>query len=121
MDNHDPELRKMGEAFEEVSRQLAAANERAEKLEAALGVRGDVAVFAAAMESKLKLNDHKGGWSDCDKHWLMTRLYEEADELCDAVNRGVGTEIQGEAADVANFAMMIYVHARKALEVPDAL
>lgn len=34
MDNHDPELRKMGEAFEEVSRQLAAANERARRLEA---------------------------------------------------------------------------------------
>ena len=33
MENHDAEPRKMGEAFEEVSRQLAAANERAGRLE----------------------------------------------------------------------------------------
>ena len=29
MDNHDPELHKMTDAFENVTRQLAAANERA--------------------------------------------------------------------------------------------
>lgn len=95
--------------------QLAAANERVGELERALGVRPEVAAFAAAMEAKLKENDHKGGWSDCDKHWLMDRLYEEADELCGAVNRGVASEIEREAADVANFAMMIFDIARNAL------
>lgn len=96
-------------------RQLAASQQRVVGLEKALGVRPEVAAFAVAMEGKLKENDHKGGWSDCDKHWLMDRLYDEADELCGAVNRGVASEIEGEAADVANFAMMIHDISRKAL------
>lgn len=71
-------------------------------------LRPALAAFALAMEAKLKANDHKGGWAGCDEHWLMDRLYEEADELCDAINKGDPEAVAPEAADVANFAMMIY-------------
>lgn len=66
--------------------------------------------FAQAMEGKLALNRHKGdreAWLKDDPSALVTRLYDEVNELSDAVkDKGPG-EVLGEAADVANFAMMI--------------
>lgn len=66
--------------------------------------------FARLMESRLLDNEGKGGWRDCDPEWLLDRLYQEAKEL----SRETGPEgkhdskrIGQEAADVANFAMMI--------------
>ena len=70
--------------------------------------RREVAWFACQMEQQLVLNDHKGGWTDCGTEWLLTRLLEEARELSVALTSCSPLErVVKEAADVANFAMMI--------------
>lgn len=75
--------------------------------------------FAEQMEVRLKENDHKGGWQNCRNTWLMGRLLEEFVELQKAVdecNRAPADDpllpmarlnVLREAADVANFAMMV--------------
>lgn len=81
-------------------------------------LRPALAMFAIAMEARLRANDHKGGWGDCQYRFLFRRLLEEAEELREATgihcsacghNPGKkdGRDIRDEAADVANFAMMI--------------
>lgn len=76
-------------------------------------VRPEVAAFALAMEKKLKANDHKGGWKHCDRDYLMTRLRQEFVELIAAMHFPLDDgqidriELRDEAADVANFLMMI--------------
>jgi hypothetical protein len=55
------------------------------------------------MEMRLRANDHKGGWYDCTLQYLKKRLHEEVMELRSS-RRDTRVE---EAADVANFAMMI--------------
>ena len=84
--------------------------------------REAVAVFAQEMERKLRENDHKGGWLECEPKWLLKRLRQEAGELERALEifaagdvgdmegerKAAALErIRREAADVANFAMMI--------------
>ena len=68
-----------------------------------------VSHFAEAMEQKLKENDYKGGWSGCTPSWLLRRLRAEINELARALKHHKRTPalIAREAADVANFAMMI--------------
>ena len=68
-------------------------------------LRPEVLAFALEMESKLRANDHKAHWRECSLDYLLTRLEQEALELREAINCGDG--VIGEAADVANFAMMI--------------
>ena len=68
-------------------------------------LRPEVLAFASVMESKLRANDHKAHWRECSLDYLLTRLEQEALELREAINCGDG--VIGEAADVANFAMMI--------------
>ena len=68
-------------------------------------LRPEVLAFAAVMESKLRANDHKTHWRECSLDYLLTRLEQEALELREAINCGDG--VISEAADVANFAMMI--------------
>lgn len=67
--------------------------------------------FAVAMEGKLAQNRHKGdraGWLAMDCGELRDRLRDEVDELDDAIRNLSGPKaILAEAADVANFAMMI--------------
>lgn len=79
-------------------------------------VRPEVRAFAVAMERKLRENDHKGGWSGCSIEYLLRRLSEEHIELRSAVIRyrssanndeRVRVSIGAEAADVANFCLMI--------------
>jgi len=67
--------------------------------------RAQVVAMAQAMERKLRANDSKGGWKDCDVTWLLGRLADEMGEL----RRAVGGEgsVLDECVDVANFAMMI--------------
>ena len=75
-----------------------------------LDLRQCVVLFAFAMEKKLKLNDHKGGWLCKDFYCddALERLRDETEELAKAIFDPYGKEsILGEAADVANFAMMI--------------
>jgi len=64
------------------------------------------------MEERLRANDHKGGWGDSDCYWLLKRLRMETKELSDALWDGPDSQIQKEAADVANFAMMIADNVR---------
>ncbi len=71
------------------------------------GVRPEVAAFALLMEKKLRENDHKGGWKDCDRPYLLRRLGQESRELQDAVLGHAPLIVGDEAADVANFAMML--------------
>ena len=78
-------------------------------------VRWQVRAFAEAMERKLAANDHKGGWEDCSIDYLIKRLRQETSELLkvagDREARTLTNEeaekVLNEAADVANFAMMI--------------
>lgn len=72
--------------------------------------------FAEAMERELRENDHKGGWDDESWRQLLPRLKEESNELRDMLRGGPSKWltyanfaecILSEAADIANFAMMI--------------
>jgi NTP pyrophosphatase (non-canonical NTP hydrolase) len=75
-----------------------------------VGVRPAVRAFAEAMERKLAANDHKGGWSGCNSAWLLMRLREETEELAEALHAhyvGTPADVLAEAADVANYALMI--------------
>lgn len=83
-------------------------------------MRGLSAEFLTAMRTKLQHGRDRGyqGW---DEHWkcsvweshfgpkgfLMRRLSEELTELILAVDSGDANKIREEAADVANFAMMV--------------
>jgi NTP pyrophosphatase (non-canonical NTP hydrolase) len=79
-------------------------------------------------ERELRANDHKGTWRDCKLGYLTKRLDEEVQELHESVRAGhvvavidnhdafdtIGVwsaedaaKVLEEAADVANFAMMI--------------
>lgn len=74
--------------------------------------RPEVRAFADAMEAKLRENDHKPGWKGDHPRDLMRRLDEEANELRKLLPVGGARVTDGggvlrEAADVANFAMMI--------------
>ncbi len=85
-----------------------------------LDVRPEVAAFALLMEAKLRENDHKGSWKGEATSYLSRRCGNELDELraalrtlnaydgMDANKRlGYRATVAREAADVANFAMMI--------------
>lgn len=72
--------------------------------------RPEVAWFAGIMEERMRANDHKGGWRGDRPADLMLRLYQEAAELYEEIRPGYSTvpsRVEKEAADVANFAMMI--------------
>lgn len=72
-----------------------------------------VFAFALEMEKKLAANRHKGdreGWSGDHPRDLFDRLMEEARELKATFRLGSSAQpedVRVEAADVANFAMMI--------------
>ena len=70
------------------------------------GIRVEVLNFALLMEEKLKKNDHKGGWENCDNNYLMGSLEAEVYELSCAIDSN-NIFLQKECADVANYAMMI--------------
>lgn len=71
-------------------------------------LRPEVLRFAQAMEEELRRNDHKGGWKNMTDVSLILRIQEECDELKMVTwNDRPAREILSEAADVANFAMML--------------
>lgn len=77
-------------------------------------MREQVKWFAEKMEHTLKRNDRKGGWNDCQWEYLVDRLLGEFHELRASLEAGDNPEdIIHEAADVANFAMMIADNARR--------
>ena len=79
--------------------------------------RQEVLKFAQEMERKLRLHDDRPHWKDSDFDYLFGRLKEEFFELLDEVTSEEidPKKIIDEAADVANFAMMIADNARKLL------
>lgn len=107
--------------------ELTARAEASEQREAGLraqvdGLRPEVLAFAHLMEAQLRANDHKPGWKEEFADELFPRIQEEAEELREAIahhGRQVSwgemalflpqsiAEVGREAADVANFAMMI--------------
>ena len=87
--------------------------ERRPQEDTMLELRPEVAAFAQAMEAQLRANDHKPGWRGDSPEILMRRLYEEAGELRRCVvcrepwSAEEAARVLKEAADVANFAMMV--------------
>jgi NTP pyrophosphatase (non-canonical NTP hydrolase) len=79
--------------------------------------RKEVVTFADAMEAKLRANDHKSHWSNADLQYLSMRLTQEREELRRAVENGDPDEVLKEAADVANFAMMVADKVRRDYKV----
>ena len=84
------------------------------------GIRPCVLNFALEMESKLKKNDHKTGWQGYAFYQLRDRLEDEVLELQEAcaeleANRSKPRikKVIKEAADVANFAMMMADNASR--------
>jgi len=83
-------------------------------------VRPAIMAFACSMEEKLRKREGKGGWAMDTLMSLHNKMEIEADELYFAITGpqlGPGlkvnssryqTEVQDEAVDVANFAMMIF-------------
>jgi hypothetical protein len=76
-------------------------------------MRRAVEEFAEAMESRLKANDHKGGWGEdkCELEYLEYRLLEETGEYFAQRAKGGMAQyfnIEPELVDIANFAMMLY-------------
>lgn len=69
--------------------------------------------FALTMESKMQENSYKNGWTSMGLKELIFQLQGEAFELHKAIHRRTSTpdEIAREAADVANYAMMIATNA----------
>lgn len=95
--------------------------------------RKEVKRFAARMEEVLQENDHKSHWSKCSYAYLLQRLKQEVDELDEAIaGHVIGQvmprdlsgassveqygEVEKEAVDVANFAMMIADNLRNLKE-----
>lgn len=86
----------------------AAEGEMAERLKLdGRPIRPQVLWFARQMERKLRENDHKGGWEDCSPSELVSRIGLEYTEILVAMQQGSRRAMADEAADVANFAMMI--------------
>jgi hypothetical protein len=82
-----------------------------------MGLRPSVLRFAQQMEKKLRAHDDKGGWDKCSVIWLEKRMKEELHELEGAMLAGAPDDIDDEAADVANFLMMISENLRKEWDV----
>jgi NTP pyrophosphatase (non-canonical NTP hydrolase) len=73
-----------------------------------------VDVFSADMKRKLAANVHKKHWSEVSSSYLFRRMLEEMFELHEAMEIGTAGNVIDEAADVANFCMMIADCARHA-------
>lgn len=74
--------------------------------------------FAQEMTKKLEENNHKRGWDDIDLDYGLMRLREEVEELAPYVDEwdwrsSQAEAIVKEAADVANFAMMLAYAAER--------
>lgn len=63
--------------------------------------------FFDAMIYKLRKNAHKGKWEGMDIVSSLARLKDETSELCTAIEESNHVEILLEAADVANFALIL--------------
>jgi len=71
--------------------------------------------FAQEMVDKLRENSHKRGWKEMLPHEIMQRILEEAGELVESIGNIMVSKktIEGEAVDVANFAMFMWYRAHR--------
>ena len=67
----------------------------------------DIRRFVDAMRYKLEKNRFKGRWEDLDLGDALNLLQKEVYELTVAIDKGNMIEILLEAADIANFAMIV--------------
>lgn len=81
-------------------------------------MRHEVKTFAQCMEHKLAKNDHKSGWENMSNDKLFDLLRKEVDELEQAIKNEPTLNIVFEAADIANFAMMIGWNALRQMVNP---
>lgn len=123
------ELDRAHELMQAVAKALREAHKDGQAFH---GVRKSVTWFADRMEKKLRANDHKGHWSGCTRVYLFRRLRTEVRELSAASSnfrrlirkklmtddelRDSAQALISEAADVANFAMMIADQARERIK-----
>jgi hypothetical protein len=75
-------------------------------------LRESVRLFAEAMETKLRENDHDRDGRECEVTWLLERGREEHKKLWQAATDrssriDTAEDVLREAADVANLAMMV--------------
>jgi len=75
-------------------------------------LRHELLAFAGEMEKRLAAKEYKGGWQRETPEFLIRRIREETNALEAAFKLPKGfeatKEVTKEAADVANFAMMIF-------------
>lgn len=64
-------------------------------------LRPEVQWFAEQMELALQENEHKGGWKNIDREWLLEQVYRNASKIL------MGVENIKHPVNVANFSMMI--------------
>src|SRR4030042_5521990 len=94
--------------------------------------REEVSHFAMIMEARLREHDDRSGWKGKPFRYLIFRLNQELNELYSCFSHPVLTDgeaeplvgpekIIREAADVANFAMMIADNLRAARREPEQL
>lgn len=67
----------------------------------------DIRRFIEAMVYKLGVHAHKGKWEGQSVESRVEKLEAEVTELKEAIQRGNMVEIMLEAADVANYALII--------------
>lgn len=68
--------------------------------------------FVVHMKHKLLLTRHRKHWKHLPHRLLHQRVLEEAGELLAAIESGDRKAVVREAADVANFAMMVADNAQ---------
>ena len=73
----------------------------------------ELARFVTDMAERLEANSHKATWKGMPYFWLIQRVKDELSELEQAIEKGDPWQIIREAADVANFCMMISDCARE--------
>lgn len=74
-----------------------------------------VGKFAAEMRAQMRANSHKGGWQEMDTMQCFVRAMNEMGELAQALtgSHPNPTHVKREAADVANFLMMLCIAVEK--------
>ncbi len=79
------------------------------RAETSLYIRPVVIKFAEAMENELRVNGSKGycGWKDMTPVELLSRVEDELKELKELSADAPDSVMLGEAADTANFLMML--------------
>lgn len=106
--NTDLDMREIRKDIEEAREDMR--KEATEEIIERNGIRSEVLTLALLMEKHLRANDHKPGWRADSLHVLLDRAKEELSELEEAIavlDKGGVASVEKEAADVANFMMMI--------------